>query len=288
MKLDVPFDDDATLERADELKSLLPYRIPVFCAGCPHRATLWAIKQAMRGRHMIYNNDIGCYSMAFFPPLNFSDSMLCMGSSLGLSAGMAQVVEDDIMAVVGDSTFFHAALPGLVNAVYHQLNMTLVVLDNEVTAMTGQQVHMGTPEGRGMPENKKRVMIESVCEGIGIEHITVVDAYDVKNNVNLIKEAFDFKGPSVIISRRSCALHGDRIKRRREVPIVPNEVDKGACKKPHTCIRDFHCPAIIFDTDDRASRIQPEICDGCGVCAKICPSGVIRPKDGGKSREEVE
>jgi indolepyruvate ferredoxin oxidoreductase alpha subunit len=226
--------------------------------------------------------------MAFFPPLNFSDSMLCMGASLGLSAGMAQVVEDDIMAIVGDSTFFHAALPALVNAVYHNLNITIFVLDNEVTAMTGQQVHMGTPDGRGMPENKKRVMIENVCEGIGIGHITVVDAYDVKNNVDLIKAAFDFKGPAVIISRRSCALHGDRIKRRTGVPIVPNEVDKDACRKPHTCIRDFHCPAIIFDADDRASRIQPEICDGCGVCAKICPSGVIHPMDGDAFAEEVE
>ena len=131
-------------------------------------------------------------------------------------------------------------------------------------------------------------MIENVCEGIGIEHITVMDSYDVKNNVTLIKEAFDLTGPSVIISRRSCALHGDRIKRRTGVPIIPNEVDKDSCKKPHTCIRDFHCPAIVFDTDDRASHIQPEICDGCGVCAKICSFGVIHPMYGDTSTEEVE
>lgn len=283
-----PFDYDAILKRATELKSILPQRIPVFCAGCPHRATLWAIKQAIKGRNVIYNNDIGCYSMAFFPPLNFSDSMLCMGSSLGLSAGMAQVVEEDIMAMVGDSTFFHAALSGLVNAVYHNLNITLFILDNEVTAMTGQQIHMGTPEGRGMPEGKKRIIIEEVCKAIGVEHLQVMDSYDVKNNIKLIKEAFDFKGPSVIISRRSCALHGDRIKRRDGIPIIPNEVDKSSCKKPHTCIRDFHCPAIIFDEDDRASHIQPEICDGCGVCAKICPFGVIHPIGSNTTTEEVE
>jgi indolepyruvate ferredoxin oxidoreductase alpha subunit len=288
MDVDLPLDYDAIVRRADELKSILPERIPVFCAGCPHRATLWAIKQAIRGRNVIYNNDIGCYSMAFFPPLNFSDSMLCMGSSLGLSAGMAQVVEDNIMAMIGDSTFFHAALPGFVNAVYHNLNITIFILDNEVTAMTGQQVHMGTPEGRGMPEDKNRVMIEEVCKAIGVKHLTVMDSYDVKNNINLIKEAFDFEGPSVIISRRSCALHGDRIKRQTGVPIIPNEVDKESCKKPHTCIGDFHCPAIIFDTDDRASHIQPEICDGCGVCAKICPFGVIHPIDSKQSTEELE
>jgi indolepyruvate ferredoxin oxidoreductase alpha subunit len=104
-----------------------------------------------------------------------------------------------------------------------------------------------------------------------------MDSYDVKNNIDVIMAALDFKGPSVVISRRSCALHGDRIKRRSGIQIIPNKVEKDSCKKPHTCIRGFHCPAIRFDTDDRASHIQPEICDGCGVCAKICPFGVIHP-----------
>jgi indolepyruvate ferredoxin oxidoreductase alpha subunit len=117
-----------------------------------------------------------------------------------------------------------------------------------------------------------------VCKGIGVEHLAIIDSYDVKNNVKIFKEAFDFAGPSVVISRRSCALHGDRIKRKTGIPIIPNEVDKESCKKPHACIRNFHCPAIIFDTDDRASHIQSAICDGCGVCARICPFGVIHPK----------
>ncbi|UCE37701.1 MAG: indolepyruvate ferredoxin oxidoreductase subunit alpha [Thermoplasmata archaeon] len=272
-----PIDYDGILKRANDLKTILPERMPCFCAGCPHRATFWAIKQAVRGRNVVFNNDIGCYSMAFFPPLNMTMSLLCMGSSLGLSAGMSQVLEDDVMCVVGDSTFFHAALPGLVNSVYHNLNITLFVLDNEVTAMTGQQFHAGTPEDRGMPEGKKRIIIEDVCRGIGVGHVAIMDSYDVKNNVDIIKEALDFKGPSVVISRRSCALHGDRIKRRTGVPIVQNEVDKSICKKPHTCIKDFYCPSFRFDSDDRAARILPEICDGCGVCAKICPFGTIHP-----------
>ncbi len=285
--IEMPKDYDGILAKANDLKSILPERVPVFCAGCPHRATFWAIKQAVRGRKIVYNNDIGCYSMAFFPPLSFSDSMLCMGSSLGLSAGMAQAIEDDIILTCGDSTFFHATLPGLVNAVYHKFNITLFVLDNEVTAMTGQQLHPGTPEDRGMPEGKQRIMIENVCKGIGVEHVTIIDSYDVKNNVKLIKEALDFEGPSVIISRRSCALHSDRIKRRTGVPIVQNEVDKEVCKKPHTCIRDFYCPAITFDTDDRASHIQTEICDGCGVCAKICPFDSIHPLVDKSSEKEL-
>ncbi len=283
-----PKDYEGILKRANELKAILPERMPCFCAGCPHRASFWAIKQATKGRNVVFNNDIGCYSMAFFPPLNMTMSLLCMGSSLGLSAGMSQVLEDDVLCVVGDSTFFHAALPGLVNAVYHNLNITLFVLDNEVTAMTGQQFHAATPEDRGMPEGKKRIIIENVCKGIGVENVVIMDSYDVKNNVNIIKEALDFKGPSVIISRRSCALHGDRIKRRTGVPIIQNEVDKGICKKPHTCIRDFYCPSFTFDTDDRAARILPEICDGCGVCAKLCPFDSIHPKDEEPPKKEVK
>ncbi|MEE9152353.1 MAG: indolepyruvate ferredoxin oxidoreductase subunit alpha [Thermoplasmata archaeon] len=288
LNLKPPKDYDAILKGADELKAILPERMPVFCAGCPHRATFWALRQAMRGRKIVFNNDIGCYSMAFFPPLNLTVSLLCMGSSIGLSAGMAQVLEDKVICVTGDSTFFHAALPGLVNAVYHNLNITFIVLDNEVTAMTGQQTHAGTPEGRGMPEGKKRIMIEDVCKGIGVEHLTIIDSYDIKNNVTKFKESLDFKGPSVIISRRSCALHGDRIKRRTGVPIIQNEVDKKRCKKPYTCIRDFFCPAFIFDKDDGAARIKPEICDGCGVCAKICPFGSIHPKGKSAPSKEVD
>ncbi len=277
LRLKPPIDYDAVLKRTNKLKAILPNRMPCFCAGCPHRATLWALQQAMRGRAVVYNNDIGCYSMAYFPPLNMSVSMLSMGSSIGISAGMSQVLEDTVMSIVGDSTFFHAAMPGLVNAVYHNLNITLIILDNEVTAMTGQQTHPGTPEDHGAPAGKKKIKLEDVCKAIGVEHLAVVDSYDVRNNIKVFKEAFDFQGPSVVISRRSCALHGDRIKRRTGVKIIPNEVDKSSCKKPHTCIRGFHCPAIRFDVDDRASRIQPEICDGCGVCAKICPFGVIHP-----------
>lgn len=281
-------DYDAILKRAEELKAILPERLPCFCAGCPHRASFWAIKQAIKGRNVVFNNDIGCYSMAYFQPLNMTVSLLCMGASLGVSSGMAQVLEDDVLCVVGDSTFFHAALPGLVNAVYHDLNITLFVLNNEVTAMTGQQTHPATPKGRGKPEGTKVLDIETVCKGIGVQHIVTIDSYDVKNNVNIIKEAMDFKGPSVVISKRACALHGDRIKRRTGVPIIQNEVDKNICKKPHTCIRDFYCPSFTFDTDDRAARIRPEICDGCGVCAKLCPFGSINPIDSKTPKKEVK
>jgi indolepyruvate ferredoxin oxidoreductase alpha subunit len=277
LDLKPPINYDAIVERAEQLKSILPIRMPTFCPGCPHRATLWALRQAMRGKDVVFNNDIGCYSMAYFPPLNMSVSLLSMGSTMGLSAGMSQVLEDNVLSMIGDSTFFHAGLPGLVNAVYHDLNLTLVILDNEVTAMTGQQTHPSTPEAHGMPKGKTQIKIEDVCKAVGVKHLKIIDSYDVKNNIDIFKEAIDFQGPAVVISRRSCALHGDRIKRKTGVKIIPNEVDKSSCKKPHRCISGFHCPAIIFDTDDRASHIQTELCDGCSVCARICPFSVIHP-----------
>ncbi|MFW9888239.1 MAG: thiamine pyrophosphate-dependent enzyme, partial [Candidatus Thorarchaeota archaeon] len=134
-------DYDAVLEKANRLKEVLPERPPIFCPGCPHRGTLWAFRQALQQLRIrdkiVFNNDIGCYSMAFLPPNEFSDSMLAMGASLGVSAGMELALEDKVIAMVGDSTLYHAALPGIVNLIHHNSNVTVFVLDNAVTAMTG-------------------------------------------------------------------------------------------------------------------------------------------------------
>ena len=276
----VSTDYDRIAKRASELKEGLPDRSPTFCPGCPHRATLYALKQAMKGRNHVLATDIGCYSMSFLPPLRYGDSLLSMGAALGVAAGLQHAVEDKVVAMVGDSTFYHACLPGLVNAVHHGDDFTLVILDNSVTAMTGQQPHPGSDVTAGSRPAKKLVL-ENVVRGIGIEDLTIVDPYDVKEAAEHMKEALSRKGPNVIISRRECALYSDRNKRRRGEKVEPKSVDHEKCKRPYTCIRQFHCPAISIDDDDRSAEISPDLCDGCGVCSKICPFDSIDGSEGG-------
>ena len=262
------------IEEAKQLKAEMPDRHPTFCAGCPHRATFVALNQALKiqvskGQEHYFANDIGCYSMWMFPPISRSDSSLCMGASVGVANGLSHVIEERVVAVVGDSTFFHAGIPALINAVHNGNKFTLFILDNSVTAMTGQQFNPSTEFIAGGRQGKK-VSIESICKAIGVEFVEVVDSYDVKNNVEVFRKALDFDGLAVVVSRRECALYGDRNKRRRGEKIVPFYVDKNVCKRPYVCLRTFYCPAYELDKDQQP-RISRELCDGCSVCSRLCP-----------------
>ena len=274
-----PVDYDAVMAKANELKTGLADRWPTFCPGCPHRATLYAVRQALKGTKHILSTDIGCYSMSFLPPIEYGDSLLSMGACLGVAAGMQYAVEEKVIAMIGDSTFYHAGLPGLVNAIHHGDDFTLIILDNEVTAMTGQQPHPGSDISAG-DRPAKRLVLENVIRGMGLEDITIVDPYDIKNAVGPMKEAFSRKGPNVIISRRACALYADRNKRKRGEKIETNKVDPSVCKKPYTCIRTFYCPALSVRDDDRTAEISKELCDRCDVCARLCPFGSIKRREG--------
>ena len=275
-----PVDYKAVMDKAKELKEGLADRWPTFCPGCPHRASLHALRQALKGVKHVVATDIGCYSMSFLEPINYGDTLLCMGACMGVAAGLQYAVEEKVVAIVGDSTFYHAGLPGLVNAMHHGDDFTLLILDNEVTAMTGQQPNPGSDVNAG-GRAAKPMVIENVLRGFGLEDITIVDPYDVKKAVGPMKEALSRKGPNVIISRRACALHADRLKRKRGEKISSNDVSKEACKKPYTCIREFYCPALSIDDDDRKSVISKELCDKCDVCAKLCPFGSIKEREGG-------
>jgi indolepyruvate ferredoxin oxidoreductase alpha subunit len=272
-------DYESIIQEAKKLKADIPDRYPTFCAGCPHRATFVALNQALRiqaakGQEHYFANDIGCYSMWVFPPISRSDSSLCMGASVGVANGLSHAIEERVVAVVGDSTFFHAAIPALINAVHNGNKFTLLILDNSVTAMTGQQSNPSTEFTAGWRQGKK-VSIENICKAIGVEFVEIVDSYDVKNNIEAFRKALEFDGLSVVISRRECALYGDRNKRRRGEPIVPFYVDKNLCKKPYMCLRTFYCPAYEID-EDQQPRISPDICDGCSVCSKLCPFQSIK------------
>ena len=269
-----PLDFEEILKRAEALKEGLPVRPPTFCPGCPHRGTLTSMRKALRGIQHVQPTDIGCYSMAPLAPLFYGDTLLSMGASLGVAAGLQYSVEEPVIAMIGDSTFYHAGLPGLANAVNHKCNFKLIILDNAVTAMTGQQPNLGTvPQDDDASVQPLR--LEEVLKGMGVTDITIIDAYDVKEAPKKLKEAFTRPGFSVIISRRDCALYGDRIKRKKGQPIVPNQVDKKVCNKYYACIRDFNCPAFDVDEDGQA-HISRDICDGCMVCAKLCPVSAIK------------
>lgn len=274
-----PVDYGAILAKAEQLKKGLSDRPPTFCPGCPHRATLHALLQATKGTKHILATDIGCYSMSFLPPLGYGDTLLSMGACMGVAAGLQYAAQEKVVAMIGDSTFWHAGLPGMVNAIHHNDDLTLVILDNEVTAMTGQQPDPGRDYNAG-GQPAKPLILEDVIRAMGVSDITIVDPYQVKAAVGPIKEALARKGPNVIISRRACALYADRNKRRRGEVIQTNKVDKEVCKKPYTCIRSFHCPAISIDDEDRKAFISKELCDRCDVCAKLCPFGSIKLREG--------
>lgn len=279
----ISYDYDAHLERAEELKKGMPDRVPIFCPGCPHRGTLWAFRQALdrlRIRDdMVFNNDIGCYSMAFLPPNEFSDSMLAMGASLGISAGMSLVLEDKIIAMVGDSTLYHAALPGIVNLIHHGSNVTLFVLDNAVTAMTGQQYNPNAPfDAGGKPARK--INMDKLFEALGADSITVIDPYETRDCINPIKEAIEKEGFNVIISRRECALYGDRQKKLRGETIHQSENVKDTCRGIYACVKEFYCPAIAVDESDHKMMILENLCDGCLECRQVCPVDAPRHIEG--------
>ena len=267
-------DYDGVLKKAEKLKEILPERPPIFCPGCPHRGTLWAFRQALQQLkirdNIVFNNDIGCYSMAFLPPNEFSDSMLAMGASLGISAGMEMALEDKVIAMVGDSTLYHAALPGIVNLIHHNSNVTLFVLDNSVTAMTGQQFNPNSPFNAGGTPARK-INMEKMFEALGADKIVIMDPYETRDCIAPIKEAIKSDGFSVIISRRECALYGDREKKKRGEKIIPSENVKDTCRGIYACVKEFYCPAITVDESDAKMVIQRDLCDGCLECRQVCP-----------------
>ncbi len=287
LKKPLSTDYDAVVKRADQLKSILPERNPIFCPGCPHRGTLWAFRQALSRvrirEKIVFNNDIGCYSMAFLAPNNFSDSMLSMGSSVGVSAGMEMALEDKVVAMVGDSTLYHAALPGIVNLIHHSANVTLFVLDNSVTAMTGQQYNPNSPLNAG-EQPAKKINMEKMFEALGADSVTVIDPYHTRDCVKPIIDALQSKGFSVIISRRECALYGDRLRKERNEPIIPSVTDKNICRSIYNCVKEFYCPAITVDESDSKMRIQTDLCDGCLECRQVCPTGAPAHIDGTTTR----
>jgi indolepyruvate ferredoxin oxidoreductase alpha subunit len=249
----------------------VPQRPPTLCAGCSHRATYHEVKKATEGMDTIFPSDIGCYTLGVLPPLSAADFLICMGSSVGTAGGFSQVTDQKVIAFIGDSTFFHSGIPGLINAVYNNHNFTLVILDNGTTAMTGHQPHPGVDMERLNMQGYGRVSLEKVVRAIGVDHVTLIKPYKVKKSVEAIKESINYKGVSVIISEEICALYANALKLPKHKPF--NITDK--CKNHKTCIDSLACPAFYI-WNDRV-KIDANLCTGCAVCAQICPENAILP-----------
>ncbi|MGD9212716.1 MAG: indolepyruvate ferredoxin oxidoreductase subunit alpha, partial [Desulfobacteraceae bacterium] len=173
----------------------IPQRPPSLCAGCSHRATFYAVKKAAEGMETIFPSDIGCYTLGILPPLSMADYVICMGSSVSSSCGFSKATNKKVISFIGDSTFFHSGITGLVNAVFNNHNFTLVILDNRTTAMTGHQPNPGVDQNDfNLPVEQGQISIEALVRALGVQHVSVIKPYKIKKSVAAIKAALDFKG----------------------------------------------------------------------------------------------
>lgn len=250
-------------------KTPLPPRPPVLCAGCPHRATYYAAKKAAGPKGAIYSTDIGCYTLGVQPPMQCADLTLCMGSSVGAAGGFAQVTDQKVVAFIGDSTFFHAGIPPLINAMYNGHKFVLVILDNRTTAMTGHQPNPGVGREHGGIETPS-IPLEPIVKACGVKNVRTVDPYDLEMTIGALKEAIAGDELSVIIAEHPCPLL-----KRKEGSLQRSSyaIDQDKCVRCHTCVSRLSCPAISKDGEE--VRIDITMCIGCGVCAQVCPKDAI-------------
>lgn len=248
------------------LDAAIPARPPVMCAGCPHRGLYYTLKKLK----LNVIGDIGCYTLGAVAPLNAVDSVICMGASVsgihGFNKAHNGATEKNTVAVIGDSTFMHSGMTGLVNIAYNDSHSTVIILDNSITGMTGHQQNPTTGFNlKGDPAAK--VDLEALCRALGINRVRVVDPYDLAQCETAIKEELAADEASVIISRRPCAL----LKYVKHKP--PLHVDSDKCKSCKMCMK-IGCPAISM-TDGKA-KIDNTLCTGCGVCSQLCKFGALQ------------
>lgn len=262
-----------------------PEREMAFCAGCPHRASFWAMKSAVAldGRHGVVLGDIGCYSLALMRTgWTLPQTMHAMGSSAGVANALGKLgmfgFKQPVIAIVGDSTFFHSTITALVNARYTGSNFLLVVLDNETTAMTGHQPHPGMNKN-AMGDVVEGLLIEDVVKGIGIQ-VVIQDPYDIKGTTEAVYQLLQTEGVKVLVLRRACALVAAKASTRPRVYVNQELCIGDDCGCNRFCSATFTCPATIWDLQTGKATIDEVVCNRCQVCVSLCPQGAIKVEGG--------
>jgi indolepyruvate ferredoxin oxidoreductase alpha subunit len=262
-------------------EAMAPQRGQTFCPGCPHRASFWLLQEALRldNRKGFICGDIGCYSLALLPcGFNSLKTLHSMGSGMGIASGFGKLgafgMDQPVVTVCGDSTFYHAVLPALINAVHHRANVLMAILDNSGTAMTGFQPHPGSAVN-AVGEPSPRVDIEAVCRSLGVG-VEVRDPFDLAETRRAVNGLLEQEGVRVLVLRQSCALSPEKRARKAFQVRVDEKICLGeACGCGRFCTRVFRCPGLLWDKAAGKARIDEVICAGCGVCSFICPQGAI-------------
>ena len=255
----------------NDTKIKIPERPPTLCPGCPHRAAYFSVKKAaelLKLEDIIYPTDIGCYTLGVSSPYNAADYLLSMGSSIGTSCGFSKATNQNIVSFIGDSTFFHAGIPPLINAVHNKNRFVLVILDNRTTAMTGGQPNPGLPVD-GMGLQSPEISIEEIVKASGVQFIKTINPLNVKKSQQIFREALEFDGVSVVISKHPCMLI-----KRSKISDRFLEVKQDKCDACSVCLEELSCTAIFNDVDGSV-HIDPQLCNKCNVCVQICPEKAI-------------
>ncbi len=269
-------------EKAEDL-TLIPQRPAQMCPGCGHRSAFYAVKKVLEETDITVA-DIGCHSLGFLPPYKMGEILMCMGASTGMGSGLSIFnTSRKVIVFMGDSTFFHAGLPGIVNAVFNKHNITMVLMENGTTAMTGHQDHAAS--GKNFNEPVEAIPIRGVLEGLGVNKIYETDTYNQKKLKELLVQALGDEEFSVVIAKHPCMLKFTREQQRQPGYIRKRvDIDQNKCKRISECIQTFACPTFTR-LEDGSIRINPDLCIGDGSCIQTCPTSAVT-SPGAKGQED--
>ncbi|MFO8051249.1 MAG: indolepyruvate ferredoxin oxidoreductase subunit alpha [Thermoplasmatota archaeon] len=277
----IKFTEDLTEPYKEAEEELVSKRVPALCAGCPHRASFYSLREALRkvGKEGAIMGDRGCYNQGAYEPLEGMDTCICMGASIAMASGLSHTgTSEPVISVIGDGTFYHAGIPSLLNAVHNRANIVSLIFDNSITAMTGHQVNPGTGVNL-MGERTGFANLKKMVEACGVERVKVLSAFDTNNLIKAVMEEIEQPGPSVIISRAPCALVVERNIKKKKLKLYKAEVDLDKCVGCKVCMKKIGCPAFGWGQDPKPHLEILPYCNGCGLCVEMCPFGAISVPD---------